>query len=147
MLAPSVTFVENIWRQFRPRMDDRAELRRMRLTVLVFSACVCAYAIFSEGTPIYDMVSGAYQVTLVGAFVPLAAGLYWKRATTQGAVSSIVLGVATWLFFLATDLGTHFPPQLAGVLLAVVGMVAGSLAPQQLADRRGSHHTLTGAAL
>ena len=39
------------------------------------------------------MVSGAYQVTLVGAFVPLVAGLYWKRATTQGAIFSIVLGV------------------------------------------------------
>ena len=47
-----------------------------------------------QGTPIYELVSGAYQVTLVGAFVPLVCGLYWKRATTQGAIFSIVLGIA-----------------------------------------------------
>jgi two-component system NarL family sensor kinase len=93
LLAPSVTFVENIWRQFTPRMNDRQELRDMRIAVLVFSACVCAYAIAMQGTSIYELVSGAYQIPLVGAFVPLVAGLFWKRATTQGAVFAIVLVV------------------------------------------------------
>ena len=84
LLAPSVTFVENIWRQFQPHMGDRQELRTMRITVLVFSALVLLYAIRMQGTSIYEMVSGAYQVTLVGAFVPLVFGLYWSKATTQG---------------------------------------------------------------
>jgi len=80
LLAPSVTFTENIWRQFNPGMDDRAELKAMRVTVLVFSAVVLAYAIVMQGTSIYEMVSSAYQVPLVGAFVPLAFGLYWPKA-------------------------------------------------------------------
>jgi solute:Na+ symporter, SSS family len=130
LLAPSVTFVENIWRPFRPAMSDPQELRTMRITVLLFSACVCAYAITSQGTPIYEMVSGAYQITLVGAFVPLLAGLYWQRATTQGALVSIVLGLVSWLVFTATPLGAVFPAQLAGLLMAGFGMVAASLAPQ-----------------
>jgi Na+/proline symporter len=146
LLAPSVTFVENIWRQFRPHQGDRTELRTMRITVLVFSALVCAYAIVSQGTPIYEMVSGAYQVTLVGAIVPLTAGLYWKRATTQGAIVSIVLGILTWLLLLATPAGQAFPSQLAGVLAAVVGMVVGSLGPQALKNRHGSHHRVIGVA-
>lgn len=145
LLAPSVTFVENIWRQFFPRISDRQELFTMRMAVLVFSACVCAYAIALEGTPIYDMVSGAYQVTLVGAVVPLAFGLYWKRATTQGAVTSIVLGIGTWLVLLNTALGEAFPAQLAGFAAAIVGMVVGTLVPQVLANRHGSHHLLAGA--
>ena len=136
LLAPSVTFVENIWRQFRPRMSDRQELRDMRIAVLVFSACVCAYAIVMQGTPIYEMVSSAYQVTLVGAFVPLAAGLYWKRATTQGAVFSIVLGLLTWLMFLATPAGEAFPAQLAGVLASAAGMAIGSYGPQAVSNHR-----------
>jgi solute:Na+ symporter, SSS family len=144
LLAPSVTFVENIWRQFRPRLGDRQELRTMRLTVLAFSVCVCIYAIASQGTPIYEMVSGAYQVTLVGAFVPLLAGLYWRPASTQGAIASIVMGIATWLIFTATPLGAAFPSQLAGVLMAALGMVAGSLAPQFLKNRHGSHHRIAG---
>jgi len=144
LLAPSVTFVENIWRQFRPHQGDRVELRTMRITVLIFSACVCAYAITLQGKPIYEMVSGAYQVTLVGAIVPLTAGLYWKRATTQGAVFSIVLGVVSWLLFLATPAGETFPAQLAGVVMAAVGMVVGSLGPQAMTNQHGSHHRIVG---
>ena len=145
LLAPSVTFVENIWRQFYPRQSDRNELRTMRVAVLIFSICVCAYAIALQGTPIYEMVSGAYQVTLVGAFVPLVAGLYWKRATTQGAVFSIVLGLLTWGIFLATPAGQEFPAQLAGFLMALLGMGLGSLAPQALMkNRHGSHHQMVG---
>ena len=144
LLAPSVTFVENIWRQFYRRQGDRSELRTMRITVLIFSACVCAYAIALQGTPIYEQVSGAYQVTLVGAFVPLAAGLYWKRATTQGAIFSIVLGILSWLMFLYTPAGENFPAQLAGFLMAVTGMVVGSLGPQTIRNRQGSHHHLVG---
>jgi SSS family solute:Na+ symporter len=144
LLAPSVTFVENIWRQFRPAQGDRAELLTMRVTVLVFAACVCAYAIASQGTPIYEMVSGAYQVPLVGAFVPLVFGLYWKRATTQGAIIAIVLGIGSWLLFLATPLGVAFPAQLAGLLMAVAGMLGGSLAPQFIAQAHGSRHRLDG---
>jgi len=144
LLAPSVTFVENIWRQFFPRVSDKSELRTMRIAVLVFSVCVCGYAIALQGTPIYDMVSGAYQVTLVGAFVPLVAGLYWKRATTQGAVFSIVMGILTWVLFMATPAGAEFPAQLAGFLMAIVGMVVGSLGPQAVKNKHGSHHHVVG---
>jgi len=144
LLAPSVTFVENIWRQFMPRISDKQELWTMRVAVLVFSVCVLAYAIALQGTPIYDMVSGAYQVTLVGAFVPLVAGLYWKRASTQGAIFSIVLGILTWALFLATSAGQAFPAQLAGFLMAGVGMVVGSIGPQAIRNRHGTHHHIVG---
>ena len=96
-----------------------------------------AYAIKMEGTPIYELVSSAYQVPLVGAFVPLVFGLYWKRATTQGAVAAVVLGIGVWVIFMATQsLNQAFPQQLAGLLAAVCGMVAGSLAPQWLSNRQ-----------
>ena len=84
------------------------------------------------------------KVTLVGAFVPLVAGLYWPRATTQGAVLSIVLGVLAWLLLLVTPAGEAFPAQLGGFLLAVVGMVVGSLGPQALKNHHGSHHRVVG---
>jgi Na+/proline symporter len=144
LLAPSVTFVENIWRQFNPHMGDKQELRTMRITVLVFSVLVLFYAIRMQGTSIYEMVSGAYQVTLVGAFVPLVFGLYWSRATTQGAIFSIVLGLLTWGTFLATPAGQEFPAQLAGVLAALAGMLVGSLGPQTIANRHAGHHKLVG---
>ena len=146
LLAPSVTFTENIWRQFHPHQSDKQELRAMRVTVLVFSALVLCYAIAMQGTSIYEMVSGAYQVPLVGAFVPLLFGLYWPRATTQGAIFAIVLGLLTWLMFLATPAGDQFPAQLAGLFASLVGMLGGSLGPQTIANQQGRHHKLVGTA-
>ena len=148
LLAPSTTFVENILRNLHPGMSDQQTLKAMRLSVLVFTGCVLAYAISMQGSSIYELVAGAYQVPLVGAFVPLAFGVYWKRATTQGALLAVVLGVGVWLLFVASPvLNTAFPQQLAGVLAAMVGMVAGSLAPQFVADHKGHvHHYESSAA-
>jgi SSS family transporter len=144
LLAPSVTFTENIWRQFHPHQSDKQELLAMRVTVLVFSMLVLGYAIRMQGTSIYEMVSGAYQVPLVGAFVPLTCGLYWKRATTQGAIFALVLGLLTWGLFLATPAGDEFPAQLAGVLASLTGMVLGSLGRQAIHNAHSSHHKLVG---
>jgi SSS family transporter len=147
LLAPSVTFTENIWRQFFPHQGDRQALLAMRITVLVFSGLVLAYAIAMQGSSIYEMVSGAYQVTLVGAFIPLVFGLYWQKATTQGAIFSIVLGLLAWLLFLMTSAGEAFPAQLAGVLASLTGMLVGSLGPQALKNKHGSHHALQASRL
>ena len=147
LLAPSVTFTENIWRQFFPHQGDKQALLAMRVTVLVFSALVLLYAIQMQGSSIYEMVSGAYQVTLVGAFVPLLFGLYWSKATTQGAIFSIALGLSTWLLLLMTPAGEEFPAQLAGVLASLTGMLIGSMGPQALKNKHGAHHALQGSAL
>ncbi|KQT09773.1 sodium:solute symporter [Ramlibacter sp. Leaf400] len=138
LLAPSTSFVENILKNLRPGMSDRQQLLAMRVTIVVFTAIVLAYAIAMQGTPIYDLVSSAYQVTLVGAFVPLVMGLYWKRATTQGAILSIAAGITTWVLFfpqINKGLGEAFPGQLAGLLAALAGMVVGSMLPQVLRNR------------
>ncbi|KAF1022947.1 MAG: Sodium/glucose cotransporter [Paracidovorax wautersii] len=147
LLAPSVTFVENIWRQFVPRQPgaagDRKELLTMRVATLVFSVIVCVYAIAMDGTSIYELVAGAYQLPLVGAFVPLVAGLYWRRATSQGAIASCVLGLVAWLLLAFTPAGEVFPPQLGGVLAAALAMVVGSLAPQRLRNVQGPVYLAT----
>jgi Na+/proline symporter len=137
LLAPSTTFVENILRNLRPGMSDAETLKAMRISVLVFTGCVLLYSITMEGSSIYELVSGAYQLPLVGAFVPLAFGVYWKRATTQGALLALALGIGTWLLFASSPmLNAAFPQQLAGLLAAMAGMMGGSLAPQWLPNRK-----------
>ncbi len=146
LLAPSTTFVENILRNLRPGMSDETTLKAMRVSVLVFTVCVLAYAITMQGTSIYELVSGAYQVPLVGAFIPLVFGLYWKRATTQGALLAVVSGLGVWLWFVASPvLSQAFPQQLAGLLAALAGMLAGSLLPQFIPDHKGHVHHYEGS--
>ncbi|HEX7889006.1 MAG TPA: sodium:solute symporter family protein [Ramlibacter sp.] len=139
LLAPSTSFVENILKNLRPGMKDKEQLFAMRVTIVVFTATVLAYAIAMKGTSIYDLVSAAYQVTLVGAFVPLVMGIYWKRATTQGAIFSVAAGIAVWALFFpqvgGEALSKAFPGQLAGLIAAFAGMIAGSLLPQLLQNR------------
>ncbi|MES2322367.1 MAG: sodium:solute symporter family protein [Pseudomonadota bacterium] len=137
LLAPSTSFVENILRNLRP-MTDKQRLFAVRCSIVAFAALVLAYAIAMQGTTIYELVSSAYQVTLVAAFVPLVMGMYWKRASTQGAIASITLGIGTWIIFFPqiSTLGEAFPGQLAGLIAAFIGMIAGSLAPQFLQDRK-----------
>ncbi|MGZ8289418.1 MAG: sodium:solute symporter family protein [Telluria sp.] len=138
LLAPSTSFVENILKHLRPGMTDRQQLFATRVSIVIFAALVLAYAIAMKGTSIYELVSSAYQVTLVAAFVPLVMGLYWKRATTQGAIVSVAAGMGTWILFFpqVTTLAEHFPGQLAGLIAAFIGMFAGSLAPQVLQNRK-----------
>ena len=76
------------------------------------------------------MVENAYQITLVTAFIPLACGVYWKRATNQGALLSIVFGLVTWLSILIFIDDPFVPAQFAGLIASVSGMLIGSLGPK-----------------
>lgn len=136
MLAPSTSFVENVLRNVKPDLTDAQTLKAMRVTVVVFTICVLVYAISMQDSSIYEMVAGAYQVPLVGAFVPLVCGLYWKRATTQGAMLAVLLGLGVWLLFIfMPGWAEIFPQQLAGLGAAFTGMIFGSLAPQYIANQ------------
>lgn len=135
LLAPSVTLTENIIREIWP-MDDRQLLLAIRIVVVCFAIVVTAFALLSQGMSIYEMVGNSYKVPLVGAFIPLVMGLYWQRATTQGALVSVIGGLLSWGLMEAFGGDSIWPPQLVGLLVAFVGMVAGSLAPQWQEQRR-----------
>ena len=130
LLAPSVTFTENVLKRFMPEMSDRQFLLAMRITILVCAAATLTFALYSDAS-IYEMVGNAYKVTLVAAVVPLFAGLFWKRATTQGALLAIGAGLSSWLYleYSLTE-EAFWPPQLAGLLFSLGGMIVGSLLPQ-----------------
>jgi SSS family transporter len=131
LLAPSVTFTENVLKKLIARpLTDREFLWTMRAVVAAFALAVTLFALHSEST-IYQMVVGAYKVTLVAAFVPLAAGLYWSRATAQGALAAILAGFFTWIALEILAPEGLVPPQLAGLIASLAGMLIGSLAPQR----------------
>ncbi|MFT3804668.1 MAG: sodium:solute symporter family protein [Burkholderiaceae bacterium] len=125
LLAPSVTFAENILKPLLPRRDDRQFLRLMRIVVVGFTALVLVYSMNTDAS-IFRMVESAYKVTLVGAFVPLAAGVYWKRANAVGGMASMFCGLAVWIAMELVAPEAAVPPQLAGLIASIAGMVIGS---------------------
>ncbi|MFA5915167.1 MAG: sodium:solute symporter family protein [Burkholderiales bacterium] len=126
LLAPSVTFTENILRGAFKHWTDRQFLFAMRAVVLLFTAMVTVFALNTDAS-IYKMVENAYKVTLVAAIVPLTFGLYWHRSTSLGATLAIVLGLATWINLEIINPNGFVPPQLAGLGMSLVGMIVGSL--------------------
>ena len=126
LLAPSVTFAENVIKGAVPNMTDRQLLFTTRLTVLGFTVLVTSYAIITDAS-IHAMVENAYRITLAGAFVPLAAGLFWRRASNLGAALSVSLGLGVWLMLEATGAELLVEPQLVGLVFSLLGMIVGSL--------------------
>jgi SSS family transporter len=145
LLAPSVAFTENILKHFMLKhMTDRQFLRAMRITLWGFGSVVLVVALNSE-LSIFKMVENAYKITLVAAFVPLAFGLYWKRANTQGALTAMVMGLSTWVLCEVFEPSAVWPPQLLGFMMSILGMLAGSLLPNLIGihaepHRNPNHH-------
>ncbi len=132
LLAPSVMLSENVLKGLLPQLNDWELLRVMRLVVVGFAALVLIIALNSSAS-IYQLVVDTYKVTLVAAFVPLCAGLFWSRATTQGALYALAAGLMAWLgleLFGPSD--SIWLPQLVGLFAAAAGMVVGSLLPQRI---------------
>ncbi|BET26894.1 SSS family transporter [Limnobacter thiooxidans] len=134
LLAPAVSFSENIVKVAFPKMDDKALLLTMRVSVFVFAIIVVAFSINSDSS-IFEMVESAYEITLAAAFVPLVFGLYWKRATSQGAVCSIIVGISSWLIAKNFFPSEIWPPQLLGMVLGLFTMIIASLIPQWIEHR------------
>jgi Na+/proline symporter len=126
LLAPSVTFTENVLKNFKPDMTDEQLLRYTRYTVFGFTLLVVANAVLSNAD-IHAMVENAYRITLAGVFVPLAAGLFWSRASNLGETLSMIMGLGSWLFLEIFIPDVPFEPQLVGLLMSAIGMVIGSL--------------------
>ena len=134
LLAPSVALSENVVKPLLSNLNDSEFLRLMRVVLISFASVVLIIALWSDAT-IYKLVVSTYKVTLVAAFIPLFAGLYWKRATTQGALWAIVAGLTSWLALEFVSQPTDvWPPQLVGFAMAGIGMLAGSLWPRSLSE-------------
>jgi solute:Na+ symporter, SSS family len=129
LLAPTSLFTENVLKPFAPKMNDKQFLFTLRIILVTFTVIALLFALNSTST-MYEMVQNAYNVTLAGAFVPLVAGAYWKRATTQGAMFSAIGGLAMWLGCMNLAPEATIPANLMGLFASAVLMLLGSLMPQ-----------------
>ena len=130
LIAPTALFTENVVRPLGPRLGDKQFLLLLRIVLVLFTLAALLFALNSRST-MYEMVQNAYKVTLVSCIVPLAAGIYWKRATVPGAMLSVIFGLVSWgIAELAAPEAT-FPPQLVGLGFSLLGMALGSLVPSR----------------
>src|SRR5688572_23808049 len=98
MLAPAAICAENVAKPLsKHRYSDKHLLWITRISILIFSVLATIMACMRAN--IYELVSESSILSLVSLFVPLTMGLYWKRASSTGALLSMVVGIVTWIIF------------------------------------------------
>jgi Na+/proline symporter len=124
LLAPSAIISENLIRPyFGNRLKDKHFLYILRFNII--TVAVIATVLAQWKSNIYELVAGASILMLVSLFVPLTAGLYWKKASEMGALMSLIFGMIAFLVFLSMDL--PFYPHLPALLVSAVSMLLGSI--------------------
>jgi SSS family solute:Na+ symporter len=147
LLAPASLLTENVLQPLLKHFSDKALLWTIRGVLIVVSILATIIACNSEST-MYEMVESGYKVSLVVAFTPLVFGIYWKRATTQAALLSILCSVSVWLYAEtfydeeSAEFWKCIPPQLYGLVAGIVGMIVGGLLPQWLAHTEADPEAL-----
>ncbi len=122
LLAPSAIISENLIRPyFRDKLQDRHFLWILRANVILVALIATFIATIESN--IYELVAGASILMLVSLFVPLTAGLYWKKASRMGALLSMAVGMAVYLLcshYLLSD-QAHIFGLVASILFMVIG--------------------------
>jgi SSS family solute:Na+ symporter len=141
MLAPATVIGENLIKKiYRKELTDKQLLQTMRYSLIGVAVVTGTMALMRND--ISELVGESSAFSLVSLFVPLIAGLYWKKANTTGAIAAMITGFTVWLITIWlipaptepslpehsawTEILLHVPPMIWGLVASFVGMVAGT---------------------
>ena len=92
LLAPSTSLVRDVYQRFiNPDVSGAAVVRLGRILVVVTGLVALALAFSSD--EFFSVAIFAYTIYGCAITPALFAAFFWRRATSQGAVASIVTGV------------------------------------------------------
>jgi len=90
-------------------VDPKADSKRRLIVARVLLVCVAVIAAWLASTKpsdILSMVAWAFSIAASGLFAPLVLGVWWKRATSAGAVCGMIAGFGVCMYYLiATQYG------------------------------------------
>lgn len=123
MLAPATVIGENLIKPFLKKPTDKLLLQIMRSAVVFVAICSAVMANWNAN--IYELVGDSSALSLVSLFVPLTAGLFWKRASSVGAIASILAGMVVWIFYEYIQ-PSELPSLIPGLIASILAMLIGS---------------------
>ncbi len=105
------------YKMLDPNAPTVRRLTVARVLLLVVAVCA-AYTASTKPSDILAMVGWAFSLAMAGNFPGLVMGIWWKRATSTGAVCGIIAGFGLCLFYLVVT--RYFP----GFGVKYVGMTS-----------------------
>ncbi|WP_440954224.1 sodium:solute symporter family protein [Methanosarcina sp. Mfa9] len=104
-------------RYIKPDATMKEMLVVNRISVLIIVLGACAGTFYIQG--IIEAIHIATFIASASYFFPLMGGLYWKRATRQGALVSMVVGGVSQIGLVLLDYTMEAPPMAATYLEGV----------------------------
>ncbi|SIN79094.1 sodium:solute symporter family protein [Algoriphagus halophilus] len=124
LLAPAAILSENLIKPFfGEKLKDQSLLWILRGNIVLVA--LVATVIATMESDIYDLVAGASILMLVSLFVPLTAGLYWKKASPVGCLLSMMVGMVSYL--ISDQLNPVIDSHLIGLIFSILAMIIGSI--------------------
>ncbi|KPA88611.1 Na+/proline symporter [Pseudomonas asplenii] len=99
LLAASTVLTEDLLPKLRGGKPSSLGLNRL-------FTCLTGLVVLGIALVVSDVISAltlAYNLLVGGMLIPLIGAIYWKRATTAGAIGSMALGFVTALVFMFKD--------------------------------------------
>lgn len=115
-------------RYINPKLDDRTRMRWTQILVFVIGLIAIAVALIPGGG-VFTTVVSAFGVLGCAFITTNLSAVYWKRATSAGAIASMIGGAATAALWDPSGLRavTAMHPFFAGLIVSIVLMVVVSL--------------------
>ncbi len=86
--------VKDLYQSFiEPEAEDKKLLRLSIVTTIIIGLLALVAALTVKG--IVELLIYSYDIYTSGVFVPLILGIYWKRATKEGALLGMIAGSLT----------------------------------------------------
>ncbi|MFD3409024.1 sodium:solute symporter [Aquirufa sp. HETE-83D] len=124
ILAPASVLGENILKPLLRQPSDKTVLLFIRISVVLVTMACIIMAI--ERQNIFELVGEASAFSLVSLFIPLNAGLWYKKTTPFGSHLSMILGLAFWGYFHFIN-PSEIPAVWYGLMAGLVGLLFGNL--------------------
>ena len=120
LLVPATNVIRDIYQRFiNPQLPDKKMILFSRLTVIVLG--FIAYSLISFFPRILDAAYAAYTVYGAGITPALIAVFFWKRATVQGGVLSILGGFGTTVVWeIINKIQGHLPLGVPAIYPALI---------------------------
>ncbi|MFA9396009.1 MAG: hypothetical protein ACERJ1_15065 [Halodesulfovibrio sp.] len=137
ILASSTLIINDLVKPFRGEMDNKQEMFLARVITFAVGIVVLLLAVVIGD--VMHALDIAYALLSGCIFVPVVAGFFWRKATAQGAVSSIVVsGIVTTVCIMTYGAFSAYTIIYgilsSAVVLVVVSLMTGPPNPAQLAD-------------
>lgn len=134
ILSPASVLAQNVFERVNRGRIASLSLNRLAVAIVTVCSLGMAYA----GETAYSLLEDAYELPLVGLFVPLTLGLYGKARGERPALAAMLVGGSLWFLHYFAGWESFLGPwaEAAGLALPVaLGGTAGSLLAYWLADR------------